>query len=59
MKRSFRDTLLITINYLVAVIMLLAACLIDSDSWVPFIIFAICALWLVLFAIVRYIGGNK
>lgn len=44
-----KNQILKTISAVAGVEMLLAACSLDSNSWVPFVIFLVCFGWLALF----------
>ena len=46
-----KNKILKTINCIMAIIFLFFACLLDSDTWIPYIVCGICTIWFVLFVI--------
>ena len=49
-----KNKILKAINYIMAFIFLFFACLLDSDTWIPYITVAICMMILFLFLIANW-----
>lgn len=47
-----------TITVIALVVLVLAACCVDSDSWIPSIVCLVCEAWLTLMLITIAKGGN-
>lgn len=58
-KRSLHNLVLITINWLVATVMMVSACLLDSEDWLVFLaIVMVCAGYLALYTYVNIDRGG-
>lgn len=45
-----KNKILKAIAWAVSLVWIVSACLIDSDSWIPFIVYVICEIYMVLFS---------
>ena len=51
MKRKKNKNLILkAVAYIMGFLLLLSGCALDSDSWIPHIVFIVCMAWLTLFA---------
>ena len=48
--RSLHDRIIIKINQIAGVLALISMCMVDSESWIPFIMVVVSLSWLALFA---------
>lgn len=49
-RKKIKNVLLKAFAYIMGFLLLLSGCALDSDSWIPHIVFFICMAWLALFA---------
>ena len=49
-RKKIKNVLLKSVAYIMGFLLLLSGCALDSDSWIPHIVFSICMIWLALFA---------
>ena len=50
-KLKLKNRILKSITYVMAFIFIFSVCLLDSDTWIPYIVCFICMIWFVLFII--------
>ena len=50
---KMKNKILKAINYIMAFIFLFFACLLDSDTWIPYIVCCVCLAWFILFMFVN------
>ena len=48
--RKIKNIILKTTGYIMGAVFVLSACMLDSDSWIPFITLMASCLWLSVFA---------
>lgn len=49
-RKKIKNVFLKSVAYMMGFLLLLSGCALDSDSWIPHIVFFICMIWLALFA---------
>ena len=52
-NKKMKNKILKAINYIMAFIFLFFACLLDSDTWIPYIVCCVCLAWFILFMFVN------
>ena len=52
-NEKMKNKILKAINYIMAFIFLFFACLLDSDTWIPYIVCCVCLAWFILFMFVN------
>lgn len=48
-----KNKILNTINFIVAIIFIISGCMLDSDTWIPYIVCFICEIWFAIFVFVN------
>lgn len=59
-KLKLKNKIIKSITYVMAFIFIFSACLLDSDTWIPYIVCCVCLAWFILFMFVNreYLGKH-
>lgn len=52
-EMKMKNKILKTINFIVAIIFIISGCMLDSDTWIPYIVCFICEIWFAIFVFVN------
>ena len=50
---KMKNKILKSITYVMAIIFIVSVCLIDSHTWIPYIVCCVCLAWFILFMFVN------